>query len=332
MCVSVETRNKSRLELLQELEPFVATQLTLLPSVERTWQPSDILPMGLANLVNESSLLVQSCRGVSWETMVVVVGNAITEDALPSYSSALRRVEVLQDMPGDSPSPWMQWVRAWTAEENRHGELLTRFLLLSGRVDGSAMERTTHTLIRNGFDTADGGDPVRTFVYTAFQERATKTSHINVARLAQCAGVSLLAKICRLIAAEEARHEEIYTRFMKEIFRLDADTAVMAYSEMMRSRITMPARLMGEENGVNLFEQFSQVAETLGVYTSHDYISIIEHLNSRWDIAHLTGLSSAAAEQQEYLCELPHRTRRVLNRVKPRTHPPARHAFGWILP
>jgi acyl-[acyl-carrier-protein] desaturase len=306
--------------------------LNLLPSVREAWQPSEILPLNLANSSNESCQLVESCRAVSRETIVVLAGNAITEEALPSYSSALRRVEVLHDMRGDSVSPWMQWVRAWTAEENRHGEILTRFLLLSGRVNGSGLERTTHALIRNGFDTADDGDPIRTFVYTAFQERATKVCHINVSCLAEREGVSLLAKICRLIAADETRHEEVYTRFMTEIFRLDANEAVIAYSDMMRSRITMPARLMGEEGGVDLFEQFSLIAEDLGVYTSEDYISIIEHLNSRWQIANLKGLSSAAAEQQGYLCELPHRTRRAVSRRKVRQITRASQAFDWVFP
>jgi hypothetical protein len=54
--------------------------------------------MNLPNLVNESSKLVESFRAVSWETIVVVACNAITEEALPSYSAALRRVEVLHEM------------------------------------------------------------------------------------------------------------------------------------------------------------------------------------------------------------------------------------------
>jgi len=204
-------------------------------------------------------------------------------------------------------------------------------LLLSGRIDGAGLERTTHSLIRNGFDTADDCDPIRTFIYTAFQERATKISHINVAQLTQRAGASLLAKICRLIAAEEARHEEIYTRFMKEIFMLDASEAVIAYSDMMRSRISMPARLMGNIGGVDLFKQFSVIAENLGVYTSEDYISIIEHLNKRWGVANLKGLSSGAEERQQYVCELPNRLRRAASRKNIPKHHQASQAFDWVI-
>jgi acyl-[acyl-carrier-protein] desaturase len=30
---------------------------------------------------------------------------------------------------------WANWVRAWTAEENRHGDLLNKYLYLCGRVN-----------------------------------------------------------------------------------------------------------------------------------------------------------------------------------------------------
>jgi acyl-[acyl-carrier-protein] desaturase len=30
---------------------------------------------------------------------------------------------------------WAQWVRQWTSEENRHGDLLNKYLYLSGRVN-----------------------------------------------------------------------------------------------------------------------------------------------------------------------------------------------------
>ncbi len=326
-------RANSRFGLLKTLEPFVATQLKLLPSVRETWQPSDILPINPVSPSGDFADLVKSCREISGEVIAVLAGNAITEEALPTYSAALRRVDVIRDMSGDSLSPWMQWVRAWTAEENRHGEILTRFLLLSGRVRGAELERTAHTLIRNGFDTTDGGDPVRTFVYTAFQERATKIAHLNVSLLAERAGVLLLPKICRLVAADEARHEEVYVRFMAEIFRLDPNEALLAYAEMMRSGISMPGRLMSEENGPDLFEQFSCMAEQLRIYTADDYVSIIEHLNTRWQIANLRDLSGVAAAQQEYLLELPQQLRRALSRRKMRKRSNnASQVFDWVLP
>jgi acyl-[acyl-carrier-protein] desaturase len=51
---------------------------------------------------------------------------------------------------GSSPSPWAVWTRAWTAEENRHGDLLRTYLYLSGRVDMEKIEKTVQYLIGAG--------------------------------------------------------------------------------------------------------------------------------------------------------------------------------------
>lgn len=41
----------------------------------------------------------------------------------------------VRDETGRSMHPYAQWTRQWIAEENRHGDVLGRFLYLSGRVD-----------------------------------------------------------------------------------------------------------------------------------------------------------------------------------------------------
>lgn len=41
----------------------------------------------------------------------------------------------MRDETGRSMHPYAQWTRQWIAEENRHGDVLGRYLYLSGRVD-----------------------------------------------------------------------------------------------------------------------------------------------------------------------------------------------------
>lgn len=60
----------------------------------------------------------------------------ITEEALPSYHSMLNRLDEAGDRTGFDQGPWARWNRAWTAEENRHGDLLNKYLYLSGRESG----------------------------------------------------------------------------------------------------------------------------------------------------------------------------------------------------
>lgn len=46
----------------------------------------------------------------------------------------------MDDPNGVSSSAWAKWSRGWTSEENRHGDLLNRYLYLTGRVDMRAIE------------------------------------------------------------------------------------------------------------------------------------------------------------------------------------------------
>src|SRR5207244_4750550 len=137
--------------------------------------------------------------------LVVVGGKMVKEEALPNYAVSL--VQIAHDPTGTGADAWARWLRGWTAEENRHGDLLNAYLRLTGRVDMRAVELTIHHLIKNGFNSRGQGNDTAGMIYAAFQERATRITHGNVARLAAEQGDEHLAGICRKIASDEARHE-----------------------------------------------------------------------------------------------------------------------------
>lgn len=62
-------------------------------------------------------------------------------------------------------------------------------------------------------------------------------------------------------------------------------------------------------------QDFSAVAERLGVYTALDYAAIMEHLISRWDVGNRRGLTAEAEKAQEYVCSLPPRIRKISERA-----------------
>lgn len=317
--------------VVQEIEPFVETQLVLLKPVTDSWQPTDFLPTFAAEgWRDEIRQLHQRAQRLSDELLVVLVGNLVTEEALPTYQTMLNRAEGLADHTGVSASPWAQWTRGWTAEENRHGELLSKYLYLSGRVNGRAVEVTIQHLIRNGFDPQTDNDPYRGLIYTAFQERATRISHGNTAQLAAQSGDGILAKICQTITGDEARHEEAYKRFVRRILEVDPPGMILAFAQMMKARIAMPGRLMSDGSTHDVFGQFSAAAQRIGVYTIRDYAGIVEHLAAYWGIADATGLSGPAADAQEYLCGLPEIYRRAADRMdgQLRAHP--RIPCNWV--
>ncbi|PIQ82417.1 MAG: acyl-ACP desaturase [Candidatus Omnitrophica bacterium CG11_big_fil_rev_8_21_14_0_20_64_10] len=325
-----QTVIQAHAEVIRGLEPFARENLSLLKSVEESWQPSDVLPdMTGEGWPEAVARLRQQARAVPDGLLVVLVGNTVTEEALPAYQTMLNRHPGVTDATGASEDGWALWTRGWTAEENRHGEILSRYLYLTGRVDLRAVEVTTQHLLRNGFDPGTGNDTYRGLVYTSFQERATKISHGNTARLANESGDPLLGKICALVTGDESRHEEAYKRFVSKIFEVDPSGAMVAFAEMMRHVVAMPARRMSD-GGEGLFDRFSAVAQRIGVYTARDYAEIIEHLVGLWNVRALTGLTSAGAEAQEYLGKLADRYRALAERAAARPLPKRAERFSWL--
>ena len=323
-----ETR--AHVQVIESLEPFVNAHLgTLLKPVEESWQPADFLPdLAAEDWREQLAGFQEQAAALPDDVLAVLVGDMITEEALPSYQTWLNRFRGLGDPTGASDAPWARWSRGWTAEENRHGDLLNKYLYLTGRVDIRAVETTTHHLINNGFDPHTGTDPYCGLVYTSFQERATKISHRNVGDLAQAAGEERLHGICDRIAADEARHERAYKLFMGQVFELDPSGAVRAFARMMKTRIAMPAQLMSDGKTPDLFARFSRVAQRTGVYTASDYASIVAALVGEWKVAGLKGLSGAAAEAQEFLGGLAERYHKLAERIRFS----GTETFRWIRP
>src|SRR5271170_3163763 len=138
------------MDMIESLQGFVGENLSLLAPVDQAWQPTDFLPDLTAQDWSERlSRFRESARCLPDDLLVVLVGNLITEEALPNYSVSLE--QIAHDPTGTTDTPWAHWLRGWTAEENRHGDLLNAYLRLTGRVDMRSVEQTIHYLIRNGF-------------------------------------------------------------------------------------------------------------------------------------------------------------------------------------
>ncbi|CAA0818425.1 Acyl- [Striga hermonthica] len=321
-----------KIEIFKSMEGWAENNiLTHLKPVEKSWQPQDFLPDpssdGFHDQVRE---LRERAKEIPDDYFVVLVGDMITEEALPTYQTMLNTLDGVRDETGASPTPWAIWTRAWTAEENRHGDLLNKYLYLCGRVDMRQIEKTIQYLIGSGMDPRTENSPYLGFIYTSFQERATFISHGNTARLARAHGDLKLAQICGTIASDEKRHETAYTKIVDKLFEVDPDGTVLAFADMMRKKISMPAHLMYDGLDDSLFEHFSAVAQRLGVYTARDYADILEHLVGRWKVAGLMGLSGEGRKAQEYVCGLPQRIRRLEERAAGRAKQGPRIPFSWI--
>lgn len=299
-----------------------------LKPIEENWQPSDFLPESDSeNFLPDVKLLQESCRELPYDYIAVLIGDTITEEALPTYESWLMTVEGVDSV--NEPEGWAKWVRWWSAEENRHGDLLNKYLYLSGRVNMREMETSAQYLIADGYDIGTGTDPYKNFVYTSFQELATNISHRRTASLSKQYGNNTLSKICGVIAADEMRHYKAYKSFVANIFEIDPSEMMLAFEDMMRKKIVMPAHFL-RETGMKMgetFSHFSDAAQRLGVYTTLDYIDIMESLIKDWNIANIKSISESAEKARDYIMGLPERFKRVAERTK---SPTLAYEFSWI--
>jgi acyl-[acyl-carrier-protein] desaturase len=319
-----------RLEVMQFLEDKVEgfMEQYLIP-VEKIWQPSDFLPNSESDtFFEEVKELRELAKDLPYDFWVAMVGDTITEEALPTYESWLMDVEGVDNVERNG---WSQWVRQWTGEENRHGDLLNKYLYLSGRVNMREVEITTQYLISDGFDIGTGRDPYKNFVYTSFQELATYISHNRVSQLAKSYGDNKLSKMCKMIAGDEMRHHHAYSEFVTQIFKVDPSEMMLAFNHMMKHKITMPAGFL-RESGQKIgeaFEQFSNSAQRIGVYTANDYVDIMQKLIDKWEIDKITNLTDEAEKARDYLMKLPGRMAKVSERL---VIPPDSFVFKWVEP
>ncbi len=319
----------SRLEVMHFLAQKMDTIVdTFLKKIDDNWQPSDFLPdSSHDNFLAEVKELRAECRELPYDYLAVLVGDIITEEALPTYETWLTDIEGINKL---EPQGWSKWIRMWTAEENRHGDLLNKYVYLSGRVNMRQMEISTQYLIADGMQIGTARDPYRNFVYTSFQEMATNISHRRTATLAKQYGNNKLSKICGVIAADEARHAKAYRSFISKIFEIDPSEMMVAFEDMMRKKIVMPAhflRQQGEKISAS-FTHFSDAAQRLGVYTTTDYTDILQSLINEWDIANIGSINDAAERARDYLMSLPERFRRVAERNSIKA--PLEYEFNWI--
>ena len=104
---------------------------------------------------------------------------------------------------------------------------------------------------------------------------------------------------------------------------------MLAFEDMMRKKIVMPAHFL-RETGVKMgdtFSHFSDAAQRLGVYTTNDYIDILDSLLADWKIDQVRDINEKAEKARDYIMALPARLRRIADRTKV---PELQYEFSWI--
>jgi acyl-[acyl-carrier-protein] desaturase len=127
------------------------------------------------------------------------------------------------------------------------------------------------------------------------------------------------------------RHHLAYSEFVNQIFKVDPSQMMLAFQYMMKQKITMPAHFL-RESGQKIstaFEEFSNSAQKLGVYTANDYVDIMQKLIDKWEIDKISNLTDEAEKARDYLMKLPSRMAKISERL---VLPDENYIFKWVQP
>jgi acyl-[acyl-carrier-protein] desaturase len=306
----VETFDPAKREVLNAIEPIVEANLDLLVDVNaKKWWPSHFFSwMETPDYHEPLAELRREAEGLGPGILASIVGNNITEEALPNYGARL--ATLFPDPTGIVERPWNQWSRGWTAEEDMHGRVLNDYLMLTGRVNMEAVEKTIFGLLKGGFE--QDADLYKGVLYPMFQEVATMVSHVNTGKIAKAENADTMATMCRSIAGDEARHARFYFAAGKALFEIDPAGALKSWHALMKDGIIMPALYMtdGETPAPDLYNNFASIAQEVGVYTPMDYADILRDFNERLGVADLR-INGESGREQEYLARLPDRIEKI---------------------
>ncbi len=295
---------REKYEVLRDLENPVREMISRHESKRELWFPSEFLPADQeTNNEKELAELRRRAEGVSDNARVAIALNTLTEEGLPHF----HRLIALNL--GDGPH-WTEWNGLWTAEEDRHGNILRDYIRDSRLMNFSVLDRLQFDYIRSGFYPAWSGDPYKVFVYTSAQEKATAVSHLNTGKLV-ADSEPLLYAITQKIAQDESRHYAFYLNVFKEIIARDPNAALESAAGVMPS-IDMPGISMAN------FNEYADVVRRSGIYGPRDYQKIVEQLISSWNIGLLTQLNDIGRKAQDKIMSIPARLQKVAEFIESR--------------
>jgi acyl-[acyl-carrier-protein] desaturase len=291
-------------KVLKDLEGSVHELIARHESKRELWFPSEFLPANHGT-ENEKQLadLRKRAESICDSARVALTLNTLTEEGLPHFH------RLIAHNLGDG-THWKEWNGLWTAEEDRHGNILRDYIRDSRLLNFSALEKLQFDYIRSGFHPAWDGDPYKVFVYTSAQEKATFVSHLNTGKLV-AESEPLLYSITQKIAQDESRHYAFYLNVFKEIIARDPNVALGCASAVMPS-IDMPGISMAN------FNEYADVVRRSGIYGPRDYQKIVEQLISSWNIGVLTQLNEIGRKAQEKIMSIPARLQKVAEFIESR--------------
>jgi acyl-[acyl-carrier-protein] desaturase len=206
---------------------------------------------------------------------------------------------------------WRSWNNLWTAEEDRHGQVLHDYARDTRLLNQRRLEEMQFEYLRAGFHPEWDRDPYRVFAYTTVQERATQFSHSETGKIV-AQYEPRLASVLSMVAKEEARHYTFYRTVFEEILKRDPDQALHSASFILPA-IDMPGVTMPG------FKELADVIRRSGIYGPRDYLRIVQEQIRYWKIESIEGLNELGRKAQEKIMGIPSRLKRIAEYMETRS-------------
>src|SRR6185295_17589657 len=226
----------SKIEVLRDLEGRVRELMDAHERKRDLWYPADLLQAGPDSCADEFvSRLRSQAECIPDPIRAALALNMLTEEGLPHFH------RLLAVYLGDD-SYWRLWNNLWTAEEDRHGQVLHDYARDTRLFDQRKIEEMQFEYLRRGFHPEWDRDPYRVFAYTTVQERATQFSHGETGRIVG-EYEPRLAEVLAHVAKDEARHYAFYRSVFELILERDPNAALHSASFILPA-IDMPGVTM----------------------------------------------------------------------------------------
>jgi acyl-[acyl-carrier-protein] desaturase len=211
--------------LLTELEPVVVGEISRHMTQARNWYPHEYVPWSDGR--NFAGVL----DGEAWDASqqkfsdaarAALVVNLLTEDNLPSY-----HFEIATKFGREGA--WGEWVQRWTAEEDRHAQVIRDYLTVTRSIDPNELEDLRMQHMQNGYKAMHPG-MLGGLAYVSFQELATRVSHRNTGK---ATGDPVAEQMFARIALDENLHMVFYRNMMSASFDLAPDETMAAVRDVV---------------------------------------------------------------------------------------------------
>jgi acyl-[acyl-carrier-protein] desaturase len=299
--MTTSARSADDLRLIHELMPAAEKLMERHASSSKEWFPHLYVPWSRGRDFEPEEEWDPQEFPVPDAVRDALFVNLLTEDNLPYYFHTIDNIF--------GPGVWGEWIRRWTAEEQRHSIVIRDYLTVTRALDPVELERGRMAQV-SGAVVPEPSTSCDTLVYVALQELATRVSHRNTGKLI---GDPIGYEVMARVAADENLHYLFYRDLVSEAIALDPSAVVTAIDRQVRE-FEMPG------TGIHNFTARARSIARAGIYDPalhYDQV-LVPVVLRHWKLEEVEGLSGEAEEARTrvltYMSRLEHVARRLAER------------------